>query len=71
MGYNKKYIAKFEVLILKLTEYLHGQLTFLDEQMVTAKQDNNETMQYLIDSKITEVKLILEALHKGIIDQLN
>ncbi|KRM44419.1 hypothetical protein FD47_GL000546 [Lentilactobacillus parafarraginis DSM 18390 = JCM 14109] len=55
--------------IMKLTEYLHDQLKFLNDQMNSAKKDKDETMQYLVDSKITEVKLILEALQKGIIDE--
>ncbi|WP_169790561.1 hypothetical protein [Lentilactobacillus parafarraginis] len=54
---------------MKLTEYLHDQLKFLNDQMNSAKKDKDETMQYLVDSKITEVKLILEALQKGIIDE--
>ncbi|KRL62417.1 hypothetical protein FC85_GL001925 [Lentilactobacillus diolivorans DSM 14421] len=54
---------------MKLTEYLHDQLKFLNDQMSSAKKDKNETMEYLVDSKITEVKLILEALQKGIIDE--
>ncbi|MFT8767134.1 MAG: hypothetical protein ABF838_09765, partial [Lentilactobacillus hilgardii] len=58
-----------EVIIMKLTEYLHDQLKFLNDQMSSAKKDKDETMQYLVDSKITEVKLILEALQKGIIDE--
>lgn len=53
---------------MKLTEYLHDQLTFLDGQLHEAKEQNNETMAYLVDSKISEVKLILEAIQKGIID---
>lgn len=56
---------------MKLTEYLHDQLQFLNEQMSSAKKDKDETMQYLVDSKITEVKLILEALQKGIIDEMS
>lgn len=54
--------------IMKLTEYLHDQLAFLDGQLHEAKEQNNETMAYLVDSKISEVKLILEAIQKGIID---
>lgn len=49
---------------MNLTEYLHSQLTFLNDQMSSAKKDKDETMQYLVDSKITEVKLILEALKR-------
>ncbi|EHO52178.1 hypothetical protein [Lentilactobacillus kisonensis] len=56
---------------MKLTEYLHNQLQFLNDQMSSAKKDKNETMQYLVDSKITEVKLIIEALQKGIIDDIS
>lgn len=56
---------------MNLTEYLHSQLTFLNDQMSSAKKDKDETMQYLVDSKITEVKLILESLQKGIIDGLS
>ncbi|KRM93264.1 hypothetical protein [Lentilactobacillus senioris] len=56
---------------MKLTEYLHDQLEFLDGQLQEAKEKQNETMEYLVDSKISEVKLILEALQKGIIDQTN
>ncbi|MDN6434818.1 hypothetical protein [Lentilactobacillus parabuchneri] len=56
---------------MNLTEYLHSQLTFLNDQMSSAKKDKDETMQYLVDSKITEVNLILEALQKGIIDGLS
>lgn len=51
---------------MKLTEYLHDQLKFLNDQMNSAKKDKDETMQYLVDSKITEVKLILEALQKAL-----
>jgi hypothetical protein len=56
---------------MNLTEYLHSQLKFLNDQMSSAKKDKDETMQYLVDSKITEVKLILEALQKGIIDGIS
>ncbi|GAY73535.1 hypothetical protein [Lentilactobacillus kosonis] len=56
---------------MKLSEYLHSQLTFLNEQLDDAKQNNNEPMQYLVDSKMSEVKLILEALQKGIINEVN
>ncbi|MFD1125725.1 hypothetical protein ACFQ22_10230 [Lentilactobacillus raoultii] len=54
---------------MKLAEYLHDQLKFLNDQMNTAKNEKDEPTQYLVDSKITEVKLILEALQKGIIDE--
>ncbi len=63
--------VRCEVIDVKLSEYLHGQLTFLNEQLDDAKENNNEPMQYLVDSKMTEVKLILEALQKGIIDEVN
>ncbi|WP_268912405.1 hypothetical protein [Lentilactobacillus sp. SPB1-3] len=56
---------------MKLSEYLHNQLTFLNEQLDDARQSKNEPMQYLVDSKMSEVKLILEALQKGIIDEVN
>lgn len=56
---------------MKLSEYLHDQLIFLDEQMNEAKEIKNETMQYLVDSKVSEIKLILNALNKGIIDDLS
>ncbi|WP_283678978.1 hypothetical protein [Lentilactobacillus sp. Marseille-Q4993] len=56
---------------MKLTEYLHDQLQFLNEQLDEAKDKNDQTMQYLVDSKMTEVKLILEALQKGIIDEMS
>lgn len=56
---------------MNLTEYLHSQVKFLNDQMSSAKKDKDETMQYLVDSKITEVKLILEALQKGIIDGIS
>ncbi len=69
-GYNR--LMKYNgVMDMKLTEYLHDQLKFLNDQMEDAKSKNNETMQYLVDSKITEVKLILEALQKGIIDGIS
>lgn len=63
--------VRCEVIDVKLSEYLHSQLTFLNEQLDDAKQNNNEPMQYLVDSKMSEVKLILEALQKGIINEVN
>ncbi len=59
------------VTVMKLTEYLHQQLKFLNDQLNSAKKDKNETMEYLVDSKITEIKLILEAQQKGIIDEIS
>ncbi|GHP13631.1 hypothetical protein YK48G_10560 [Lentilactobacillus fungorum] len=56
---------------MKLTEYLHNQLQFLNDQMKSAKNDKDEATQYLVDSKIAEVKLIQEALQKGIIDEMS
>ncbi|UDM32268.1 hypothetical protein [Lentilactobacillus laojiaonis] len=56
---------------MKLSEYLNDQLSFLESQMQEAKKLDNETMQYLVDSKSSEIQLVLNALNKGIIDELN
>ncbi|KRM57928.1 hypothetical protein [Secundilactobacillus malefermentans] len=56
---------------MDLVSYLKDQIEFLSEQFKDAKNDQNETMAYLVESRLDEAKKIMTAVNKGQIDRLS